>query len=223
MGWDRRRAGFEAGNFGTEGMDLGGQVGGDGDVASLLTLRGADQQRQGMDFGNEGHEVARLHLDAIVNCDFQGNEVDLWDIVLEVFILGVDVIMEVWSMRLMAGVCSLVEATSGVPDNGPALVWTRVEVAIGVGLAGVAELKEALSLPRKREKVPRLSRGSGQTSWRWKRGLAGSHRWGCLRKSVDLGTGTPGGRERSWQGRGFQSRRVLGSHGRRRSVVWTRR
>lgn len=42
MSWGGGQASSEAGNFGAQGVDRGGQIGGDGDVGLLRTLQGAN-------------------------------------------------------------------------------------------------------------------------------------------------------------------------------------
>lgn len=80
-GGSRGRAGvggggaFEGDEFGLEGMDRGGQVGGHGDMGAVLTLEGSVQGGKRINFGHKTQEVAGLHLDALVNGNLDGDEV----------------------------------------------------------------------------------------------------------------------------------------------------
>lgn len=92
------------------------------------------------------------------------------------------------------------ELTEAVPDRGLGLVLKRAEVPTGEELEGAAKLKEALSLRRKRQKVPGLQPGLKTDELAMAEGMSWEPHVGVSSKMSGPWTESPGGWGRSFWG-----------------------
>lgn len=89
------RAPSEGRNLGAKGVNREGHIAGNGNVGALFALKKVDQGGKGNDFDHEGLEVAGQHLNAFLDCDFEGNEIDFGQLDFEIFAGTIAALMEI--------------------------------------------------------------------------------------------------------------------------------